>query len=197
LRIRTERLRLRNGPELRATTHLEVRFADGPDAPADCRQPKNYRDQCRTFDGIRILALYARELGQEPPQLPPDLLPRPTPAGFQEVTTLIRFTVDPLGQPSDCTIVESTAPALLAAGACSLLLKHGRYTPAHNPAGQPIARVQSLRFRWQVPLSAMAGQSPATTPVSDRASAQAKPVKPAAPKPRKIYPGDDTVQTPL
>jgi hypothetical protein len=196
LRIRTERLSLRSGPELRENTHLEVRFADSADAPVDCRQPKDYRDQCRTIDGVRILALYAREMGQEPPPLPPDLQPTPVPAGYREISTLIRFTVDALGQPSDCSIVETSAPQPLAASACAILLKRGRYTPAHGPDGKPIAQLHSLRFRWQIPETMMDGQSRVVSPASGDAQSM-KAAKPTPTAPRKVYPKDDTVQTPL
>ena len=196
--IRTERMSLRNGPEIRETTHLEVRFADSAADPADCRQPKNYRDQCRTFDGVRVLASFAQEMGQEPPVLPPDLRPQPVPPGFLEASTLIRFTVGVEGQPSDCAIVESSAPPALAGTACALMLKRGRYIPARGLDGKPTAQVKLLRFRWQVPASG-APQPPALLPVSDVKPARpmAKPAGAPAPRAHKPYPHDDTVQTPM
>ena len=198
LRVRTEITASRGGANRAETTHLEVRFADSPADPADCRQPKEYRNQCRTFDGIRVLASLAQEMKQEPPLLPPDLQPKPVPPGFQEASTLIRFTVGADGQPSDCAIVESSAPALLAGSACAVMLKHGRYTPAHGLDGKPVAQVKTLRFRWQLPESG-APQPPALRPVSDEKSAPppAKPAGAAAPRGHKPYPHDDTVQTPL
>jgi len=197
LRIRTERLSLRNGPELRENTHLEVRFADRSDAPVDCRQPKDYRDQCRTLDSLRILASYAQEMGQEPPVLPPELQPAPVPAGYREISALIRFTVDAVGQPSDCSIVETTAPQPLAASACAVLLKSGRYTPAHGPDGKPIAKLQTLRFRWRIPDSMIDGRSRVVPPAAGGIAQDIKAASPAVAAPRKVYPKDDTVQTPL
>lgn len=118
LRVRTQRLTNRaTGTELTENTHLEVRFADTADAPADCRQPKNYRDQCRTFDGGRILLAYWQEMGDQPPVLPPDLQ----------------------------AAVRRSAPTPVA----------DRFLPAPAAAPRPV------------------------------------------PAHRKVYPGDDTVQTPL
>jgi hypothetical protein len=197
LRIRTERLSLRSGPEIRESTHLEVRFADSPAGPADCRQPKNFRDQCRTLDGTSILVRYAQEMGQEPPPLPPDLQPQPLPAGLEEATTLVRFTVSETGQPSDCSIVETTAPPALAGAACSVLLKHGHYSPAHGPDGKPVAQTQTLRFRWRMPASAGVSTPPAATVAAEQPVPPKKPAPAAAPPRPKLYPKDDTVQTPV
>ena len=198
LRIRTERLSMRNGPEIRETTHLEVRFADSPGNPADCRQPKNYRDQCRTFDGVRVLASFAQEMKQEPPVLPPDLQPQPVAPGLRETSTLIRFAIDAEGQPSHCVIVESSAPDALAGTVCPLILKRGRYIPALGPDGKPTAQLKQVRFRWQIPASG-APQPPALFLVSDAKSAPplAKPAAAPAPRAHKPYPQDDTVQTPM
>lgn len=195
LRIRTQRLSMRNGPELSENTHLEVRFADSPAAPADCRQPTKYRDQCRTLDGVQILALYAKDMGQEPPVLPPDLQPPPVPPGYRETSTLVRFTVDTTGRPFDCVVVESNAPPMLSASSCALMISRARYSPAMGPDGKPIAKIQTMRFRWRIPDS-NAPQPPVSIAVAQSKPVPAKPAPIAAP-PRKVYPHDDTVQTPL
>lgn len=62
--------------------------------------------------------------------------------------TVFRLTIDPTGTVSACNIVISTGSDLLDRTTCKLMLKRGRYSPARDANGKPVADIVVDRFIW-------------------------------------------------
>ncbi|WP_162875447.1 TonB family protein [Sphingomonas crusticola] len=71
----------------------------------------------------------------------------------------VELTVDTQGQLANCRIAISTGWQELDDATCAMIRARARYAPARDDAGQPLAYVYRLRFRWVLP-----GSQPPTLP---------------------------------
>lgn len=75
------------------------------------------------------------------------------------------LTVDRDGRVTGCTVTTSSHDPDLDRATCTIALQRGRYAPARDVAGRPVASVQTLPVRWAMPKDS-------TLPVDDRAPAR-------------------------
>jgi len=68
-----------------------------------------------------------------------------------EGTSAFRLNVDVRGAPTSCTIIASSSFEVLDIAACDLLMKRGRFAPAHDAKGAPVAGTYFSRVRWVMP----------------------------------------------
>jgi protein TonB len=61
-----------------------------------------------------------------------------------------RLDVDATGKVTDCTITRSTRSPVLDETSCGLLRRRGRFVPASDAHGQPVAGTWENRFEWQI-----------------------------------------------
>ena len=69
----------------------------------------------------------------------------------EEGTTSIKWTINTQGRVEGCTVTQSSGSSALDRAACSALQRRGRYTPATDAAGNPIATTSSRRVVWRLP----------------------------------------------
>ena len=62
----------------------------------------------------------------------------------------IRVTVSPQGKPIGCSVIDSTDIASLDKASCEIMLKRGKFTPAHDAAGQPSYGVIRTSVPWYI-----------------------------------------------
>jgi protein TonB len=71
--------------------------------------------------------------------------------GVQGVSALT-FEVNALGRIENCRVTSSSGSSVLDDTACKLVTRRGRYTPAKDDNGSPIAGgTKTLRFTWRLP----------------------------------------------
>lgn len=63
----------------------------------------------------------------------------------------VSFTVNTQGRIENCQVTGSSGSALLDRTTCQLVTRRGRYSPAMDAAGNPIASRGSARFKWVLP----------------------------------------------
>lgn len=68
----------------------------------------------------------------------------------EEGSVTVGYTVDTRGRVQDCRIIKSSGYKELDEATCSLLVRRGRYKPAQDANGNPIAQSRSLRTKWQI-----------------------------------------------
>jgi protein TonB len=68
----------------------------------------------------------------------------PVSARKESGSVAVRLDVDPSGRVSGCTIVESTAPAILNDAACAMFTRHGRFKPAQDETGKAIGSTYTI-----------------------------------------------------
>ena len=66
-------------------------------------------------------------------------------------TTGVRLTVDKKGGVSDCEVTRSSGLSDLDKTACKKLLERGRFKPATDAQGQPVASVYTNTVNWSLP----------------------------------------------
>ena len=76
---------------------------------------------------------------------------------------LVRLDIDAAGAVAACTVTESSGTAALDEGTCALARERGRFNPAIDQDGKPIASQYTLPVRWVLPAAA-------TRPPADIAS---------------------------
>lgn len=69
----------------------------------------------------------------------------------EEGTTGIKWTINTQGRVENCTVTQSSGHPALDRAACQALTRRGRYSPALDQAGNPIASTQSRRVVWRLP----------------------------------------------
>lgn len=69
----------------------------------------------------------------------------------EEGTTAITWTINTQGRVENCRVTASSGSAALDRAACAALTRRGRYSPALDQAGNPIASTQSRRVVWRLP----------------------------------------------
>ncbi|MET0309295.1 MAG: energy transducer TonB [Sphingomonas sp.] len=65
----------------------------------------------------------------------------------------VSFTldVDATGRVSDCTITRASGFSVLDRATCWLVQRRGRFTPATDAAGNPVAGAWPDHFNWTLP----------------------------------------------
>jgi protein TonB len=77
----------------------------------------------------------------------------PSRALREEKEGVTRFTVQVSadGRVTNCSVTGSSGTPELDSTTCSLITRRGRFNPATNGEGQPIASSWSSSVRWQIP----------------------------------------------
>ncbi|WBH16820.1 energy transducer TonB [Sphingomonas radiodurans] len=69
----------------------------------------------------------------------------------EEGTTAIKWTINGQGRVENCVVTASSGSPALDQAACRALVRRGRYSPATDAAGNPIATTQTRRVVWRLP----------------------------------------------
>ncbi len=69
----------------------------------------------------------------------------------EEGITGVRVEVDAEGRVASCTVTSSSGSAALDEATCKLYQRRGRFTPAKDAAGNPMASSYNDKVRWQLP----------------------------------------------
>lgn len=69
----------------------------------------------------------------------------------REGTTGFKLSVDKEGNPSTCTVTQTSGHADLDEATCNNMMRRARFYPAQNGKGAPVAGEFSSRVRWQIP----------------------------------------------
>ena len=63
----------------------------------------------------------------------------------------VTLSIAPDGRVADCAVTQPSGSATLDQATCRLYRSRGRFTPARDEAGNPIAATYRDRVRWQLP----------------------------------------------
>ncbi|MGJ3649599.1 energy transducer TonB [Sphingomonas sp. GlSt437] len=99
-----------------------------------------------TDDGIPR----AKPIGNPADWFPADAYPPEARNAGQEGRTAFSVKVDAQGRLVECDIVQSSGSAQLDNTTCDLIVTHGRFSPARDAAGHPVAGVWRSAMRWQL-----------------------------------------------
>ena len=66
-------------------------------------------------------------------------------------TVGLQLAIDPEGYVSGCTVSSSSGFRSLDAATCSLIFVRGRFSAAHDAAGQPTASTYATKITWRYP----------------------------------------------
>lgn len=66
----------------------------------------------------------------------------------QEGRVVLELSIDATGAPIRCRPAESSGSAALDEASCSLVLERGRFTPALDAVGKPVAGTYKFSTRW-------------------------------------------------
>lgn len=66
-------------------------------------------------------------------------------------TSVVGWTINTQGKIENCHTLQSSGNADLDAAACRALTRRGRYSPAKDQDGNPIATTKSRRVKWVIP----------------------------------------------
>jgi periplasmic protein TonB len=69
----------------------------------------------------------------------------------REGVTAVAWDITTEGRVANCRITSSSGSPDLDQAACTNITRRGRYKPALDEAGNPIASTDSRRVRWQMP----------------------------------------------
>lgn len=69
----------------------------------------------------------------------------------EEGVTRFRVTVGPDGRVTSCDVTGSSGSGELDSTTCSLISRRGRFNPATDGDGNPVAGAWSSSVRWQIP----------------------------------------------
>ncbi|OYY68440.1 energy transducer TonB [Sphingomonas sp. 28-63-12] len=69
----------------------------------------------------------------------------------KEGTSVIAWTINTQGRVEGCHTVQTSGSSDLDDAACRALTRRGRYKPAQDQNGNPIATTKSRRVRWVIP----------------------------------------------
>lgn len=69
----------------------------------------------------------------------------------KEGTSVIAWTINTQGRVENCRTIQSSGSSDLDEAACRLLTRRGRYTPAKDQDGNPIATTKQRRVKWVLP----------------------------------------------
>ncbi|HVI98584.1 MAG TPA: energy transducer TonB [Sphingomonas sp.] len=99
-------------------------------------------------------------IGNPADWFPADAYPPAAKAAGAEGRTSFAVDVDAKGRVTSCAIVESSGTPLLDSTTCALVVTNGRFTPAHDAAGKPIAGVWKSAMRWQLKVAPPSDEDP-------------------------------------
>ena len=71
--------------------------------------------------------------------------------GNEEGTSSISWTIGTSGRVENCHVTHSSGHSDLDEAACRAITRRGRYTPAKDQDGNPIAQTQSRNVVWCIP----------------------------------------------
>jgi TonB family protein len=77
--------------------------------------------------------------------------PKASLAAGERGTVEVLYDITPGGRVRNCEVLQSSGYDQLDAAACLLIEKNGRYRPATDGLGHPIASVSMQRIRWDLP----------------------------------------------
>lgn len=63
----------------------------------------------------------------------------------------IAFEIDTQGKVQNCRVTKSSGFPALDDATCKLVTRRGKYSPALDASGSPIASSGNLRFSWRIP----------------------------------------------
>lgn len=69
----------------------------------------------------------------------------------REGATGFQLSITPEGRVSGCVITSSSGSPDLDATTCSLMMRRGRFRPASDADGKPVAGTYTSRIRWIIP----------------------------------------------
>jgi len=69
----------------------------------------------------------------------------------EQGTVAITWTINAAGRVENCRVTQSSGSDALDRQTCSSITRRGRYSPAVNVTGQPIATTRSRRVKWVLP----------------------------------------------
>ncbi|MBA4049361.1 MAG: hypothetical protein C0476_12560 [Sphingomonas sp.] len=81
---------------------------------------------------------------------PADAYPPQARAAGQEGRTAFALDIDALGRITQCRVLQSSGSDLLDSATCTQAIINGRFRPARDAAGKPVARAWQSSMRWQL-----------------------------------------------
>ncbi len=91
-----------------------------------------------------------KPIGNPADWFPRDSYPPAAKAASQEGRTAFSLDIDAGGRITGCNIVESSGSELLDSTTCIQLITNGRFSPAHDKDGKPVASTWSSAMRWEL-----------------------------------------------
>ena len=107
--------------------------------------------------------LRATPIGSPAAWFPADAYPPEAKAAGLQGRTAFTLDLDAKGRITSCNITSSSGSPLLDSTTCTLLVTNGRFQPAHDAAGQPVAGTWSSAMVWQL----AAPEAPAPDTIDD------------------------------
>lgn len=92
----------------------------------------------------------ARPIGNPGDWFPPDSYPPEARVANQEGRTVFALDIDARGRIMACHIVKTSGSDLLDSTTCSQLIANGRFEPAKDTNGRPVAGQWRSAMRWQL-----------------------------------------------
>jgi len=62
----------------------------------------------------------------------------------------LELALDATGRPTACSITETSGSSALDEAACAKLMERGRFRPATDASGEPVAGTFSTSIRWRI-----------------------------------------------
>ncbi len=90
----------------------------------------------------------ARPIGNPGEWFPRDSYPPAAKAAGQEGRTQFSVDIDAAGRITGCNIIQSSGSELLDSTTCIQLISNGRFSPARDTNGKPVAGTWSSAMRW-------------------------------------------------
>lgn len=85
---------------------------------------------------------------------PPESYPAQARARGEAGRTAFALDIDAQGRVTNCSILESSGSELLDSTTCSQAILNGRFHPARDAGGKPVAGRWSSAMRWKITESA-------------------------------------------
>ncbi len=96
----------------------------------------------------------AKPIGKPGDWFPLDSYPSSARALGQEGRTAFALDIDARGRITACHIMATSGSDLLDSTTCSQLIANGRFEPAHDVSGKPVAGQWRSAMRWQLQVGA-------------------------------------------